>query len=546
MRALFLGGREAGHGSRGAPAGAVVHPRTTLPAGERSGLVAGDVWVEPRTDGERVSSFREAWAGRRGDPEGTLATAERLRDEALADGDLVGFARALTLVASCHLLRNDYPAGLRAGYEALAHLDGGPLADRARALGEVATLEIQSGDLASGLERLDEARQLHATLGDRLAEATDLNRIGIAFYSRGELDDAADAYRRALDLLDVDGDTLTVAGTRNNLAKVLTSKGEHEAALGQLRLARAAFAEAGERRGLGMTFHNAAMVNDARGDRVAAEDQYRTAIEHYDAAGHAHGASESRTRLARHLAAAGATDEPLALLMRAHEDAERIGASDECLHASETLADVLEQRGDHAGALRWLRHAREVETAARSESADQRLRGLQVRFQLERLQRDSVTDPLTGLANRRGLDQKLASLEASPPAGDLGLLLFDLDDFKQVNDTFSHAVGDDVLRRVATVLVEGTRPTDLCVRFGGEEFVVVLPGCDLARTRRIGDELRRAVRAVPWDELATGLCVTASVGAAVRSAVPDPASLLLAADRAMYAAKHDGKDQVRA
>jgi diguanylate cyclase (GGDEF)-like protein len=507
--------------------------------------VTGHLLHGPLSAASLDAALDVVWDRRRQDPDGSLATAERLRDDALDAGDLVAFGRAQTVVAACHLIRNDYAAGLRAGLEALTHLEGGPIAHRARALAEVGTLEIQCGEHASGIERLLEAVALHGELDATDDLAADLNRIGIAFYSCGDLDDAAHAYRRALALVDSDGQPLVAAGTRNNLAKVLTAKGEHEAALDHLRAARAAFADAGELRGLGMTFHNAAVVAEELGEPARAEEHLHTSIGHYDEAGHVHGACEARTRLARLRARAGATEEALTLLVHAHDAAEGMGASDECLHAASALADVHEQRGEHAAALRWLRHARQVELARHDEDADHRLRALQVRFQLDRLERDSITDPLTGLVNRRGLEARLTQLDAPGQDRELAVLLFDLDDFKQVNDRFTHSVGDEVLRAVGDLLLDGTRPSDLCVRFGGEEFVVVLPGCDLDQATGIAEELREAIRSHPWAAIADGLAVTSSVGVAVRSQVRDTSALLLAADRAMYVAKHEGKDQVR-
>jgi diguanylate cyclase (GGDEF)-like protein len=497
---------------------------------------------------EAGGQLEEAWASRPRDPAGTLQLAESLRDEARRRADDLALARALTLIAACHLSLNDYPAGLRSGLEALALLEHGPLPERARALAEVGYLEVMHGETAAGIERLSESLRIHDELGDRRQQALALNRIGVAFFDHGDLDDAEHAYRRSLGILLAEGEAVEAAGVENNLAKVLTARGDHDAALTHLRAARRGFDAAGERRGLGMTFHNAAVVSEAQGALDRAEEQLRTSIEHYAAAGHPHGACESRSRLGRLLGRRGRAEEAMPLLHRAHTDAESLGVAGECVRAAEALADLLEAQGDAAGALRWLRHLRAVERAMSDEVSEQRLRGLQVRFQLERLHRDSVTDPLTGLRNRRGFDDELAvAAERARAAGEeLALLLFDLDDFKRINDTFSHSTGDEVLRTVAERLRAGTRPTDTCVRFGGEEFVVVLPGCDLARASAVGDDLRVAIRTGAWSELAEGLVVTASVGAAVLSSVPDAASLLLAADRAMYEAKHEGKDQVRA
>lgn len=484
-----------------------------------------------------------AWERRRRDPAAAVEAAEALRDEAVRVGDDTALVRALTVAGAGHIALSDYPSALRALLEALGLAEGVDDLTQARLLGELGHVDATAGDLALGLERLLEALDIYDRLDDQSGQAATLNRIGVAFYAHDDLKEAQHAYERSLEL---SGDPLVRAGTRNNLAKVLTARGEYEAALEHLRAARDGFEEAGEQRGLGMTFHNAAAVNEGVGDRERVVEQLETAIAYYDDAGYPHGACESRTRLARNLMEAGEDDRALELLARAHEDAERLALPHECATAAETLAELHERRGEAQQALRWMRRLRAVERNIFDRESEQRLRSLQVRYQLEQAQRDSITDVLTGLLNRRGLDQGLTeAVERSRDQQDeLALLLFDLDDFKQVNDRFSHTVGDEVLRVVGRILRESTRPTDLCARFGGEEFVVALPGCDLEQARKTADELRQRIAGQDWSRIAPELVVTTSAGAAVRTGVADARDLVDAADRALYDAKHAGKDRV--
>ena len=158
------------------------------------------------------------------------------------------------------------------------------------------------------------------------------------------------------------------------------------------------------------------------------------------------------------------------------------------------------------------------------------------------LTRSATTDGLTGLANRRSLDDRLVTeLARSERTGEpLSLVLIDIDHFKQFNDTYGHLVGDEVLRGVAAVLAEGCRPFDLAGRFGGEEFVVLLPGIASQEGRRVADRLRAAVASA-----ALPAPVTISAGV---SCSPDgctvPEILLGDADRALYEAKRGGRNRV--
>jgi diguanylate cyclase (GGDEF)-like protein len=155
-------------------------------------------------------------------------------------------------------------------------------------------------------------------------------------------------------------------------------------------------------------------------------------------------------------------------------------------------------------------------------------------------------DPLTGLLTRRFLDEHLASvLERSARSGSPTTAVFvDLDRFKSINDGFGHAVGDDVLRQVARLLAFSVREGEACVRYGGEELLVIAEGASEEQAAALGERLREAVVAHDWSRIAKGLAVTVSCGIAERG--PDEASRdwLERADRALYRAKHDGRNRV--
>jgi diguanylate cyclase (GGDEF)-like protein len=148
-------------------------------------------------------------------------------------------------------------------------------------------------------------------------------------------------------------------------------------------------------------------------------------------------------------------------------------------------------------------------------------------------------DPLTGLLNRRGLAALGAEL---PRSGPVSLLLVDVDHFKQINDRHGHEVGDTVLVRLAAALQEQAHPGDLVARLGGEEFTLVLPGCDSADARDRAERLRRQVGdlSAAWPSP-----LTLSVGTATSSGVLQLPELLCAADRGLYAAKAAGRNTVR-
>jgi diguanylate cyclase (GGDEF)-like protein len=159
------------------------------------------------------------------------------------------------------------------------------------------------------------------------------------------------------------------------------------------------------------------------------------------------------------------------------------------------------------------------------------------------LERTSATDSLTGLWNRRFTFQTLA--EESERARRFGsrfsIILFDLDHFKAVNDTFGHRVGDAVLTKVAAELLDAIRDGDIAGRYGGEEFLVILPYTGAAEALNVGERIRTRIKALAWPE--PGLRVTISGGIAEYRNT-DVDALVDAADRKLYEAKAAGRDRV--
>jgi two-component system cell cycle response regulator len=160
----------------------------------------------------------------------------------------------------------------------------------------------------------------------------------------------------------------------------------------------------------------------------------------------------------------------------------------------------------------------------------------------------ALTDELTALYNRRYLFAHLDELMRSTgkEAVNVAILLFDIDKFKQVNDTYGHAAGDDVLRELAARTTNSVRSVDLVARWGGEEFVVVMPETDLGIALTVAERLRGAVAREPFTIKSDGqkLQVTISIGVTVAGDGDDRDSMLRRADVALYTAKARGRNCV--
>jgi diguanylate cyclase (GGDEF)-like protein len=255
-----------------------------------------------------------------------------------------------------------------------------------------------------------------------------------------------------------------------------------------------------------------------------------------------------------------------------------------------TLSDAFERSGDFDQALVYFKRFFDLERIMKDENMEQRLRVFSAQHEVEKLRTEAeiqrlrnvelaqalealeeanlekanlletleiqareleilaMRDPLTGLYNRRHLEHTLETefREAKLSQEPLTVLLFDADDFKRINDTFSHHVGDLVLTEITDLTRAHTRVTDIAARYGGEEFVVVMPKTTAQTAHGIAERLRQHIQSHDWERLAKGLKVTVSIGVADDLSLPDFEKLLSLADARMYEAKNDGKNKVKA
>ena len=161
----------------------------------------------------------------------------------------------------------------------------------------------------------------------------------------------------------------------------------------------------------------------------------------------------------------------------------------------------------------------------------------------------AITDALTGLFNRRYMESHLGTLieQATARRKPLSALIIDIDFFKAINDTHGHDAGDDVLRDFALRIKRSIRGIDLACRYGGEEFVIVMPETDVAVAAMVAERLRRRIASEPFpiQQGASAIPVTISIGiAALRGDDDTAAALLKRADQALYRAKRDGRNRV--
>ncbi|NMR20388.1 diguanylate cyclase [Cellulomonas fimi] len=448
-----------------------------------------------------------------------------------------------------------HPEAVAVALELLAELEAAPpdTAWRAKALGLLAEASNRNQEIGRAMDALAEAVHLMAYVrpGTYSHLSTSM-AIALALRSVHLLEQSDEMFRGIRASHDSDVDVLVV----QELALLSTFWGTTLQLVGRGAEGRAHFVRAAERAlrmaRIARLAGNGSMVARAEvieayalarlGQVELAAARVEDAMRRFTFRAELVESHLARLVLAASASAAGGYDEARAQLAHVLERAPDAGRDVWVEAATEALADVhVAEHGNHPAVdvLRRLGRAaldqlwNERDGRFLALQAHNRVRELTVTT--DRIGRDVLRDPLTGLGNRRLLAQAID--EATE---DAAAIFVDVDTFKQVNDHYSHAVGDEVLRRLAVILRAQTRGGDVVVRYGGDEFVILVQG-GWAAAAEVASRLHHAVRVAPWHEVAAGLGVTVSVGVG-RSALGRGA--VAAADSALYSAKSAGRDRV--
>jgi diguanylate cyclase (GGDEF)-like protein len=498
-----------------------------------------------------LAAARDAVTPLRGTARGRMLLA--LSSVAAMAGDAMDSLRAAVAAREC--------------FQAAATEAGDALAkDAARggecdALNRVATALRLAGDHATAIATLEEAETLARSSGQPFRLAQVLRNIGICCSLVGRhhhamacLDEAEALLRVHGSRSDQNGARVSAINARNRLSDSLPAGSAERLQTLQATLPEwQALADGSvgdvQRRVHVMARGNLAITLAELGRHVEAIAELQTLEPAYRALGMRPNEGLCVSKLGRSQLALGHAAAARDAFRRAVGLLDDAGSLDDLQEALEGLSSAEEACGDPAAALAALRRVREIERRKSDAAARAAVVQRELRIELARLSsqwaRHATQDPLTGLANRRALelwlDTQLPRAEQGEP---LTVLLMDLDHFKWVNDSFGHAIGDEVLRRVARLVERSCREGDLAVRYGGEEFVLALAGVPPDAALAVAERLRQAIAGEAWDALTAGLKVSASIGVAAAVEAPAAAALFSLADRRLYAAKFAGRDRV--
>jgi diguanylate cyclase (GGDEF)-like protein len=493
-------------------------------------------------------------------------------------GQTRGRADVLNALGAVRRRGGRYSEAMRLHLAALdSHRAAGDRAGEALALGSIGSVYHLLGDYGRALEHHQASLGLREEIGDLPGTAYSLVNIGIIHGMMGEPERVLEYALRAFAIHEDGGDPQAAAICLLNLGNAHAELGEDARALEILERAAMRLSELGNDADEGSCLCDIGHIHERQGEGERALACYLRSRELLERSGAPIYLPGTLMRLGSLRVRTGDVEAGLADLREALQSAEEQGARQYVHAAHEALAQAYEGEGDAVRALEHHRafHAvwREVygtETNLRIQNAVVRAEVQQTQREAEllreknealtraaeekalllaELERQTREDALTGVFNRRYLDSQLSTeWERALRFGRaLTAAMVDIDHFKAVNDRFSHAVGDEVLRTVARILRENTRGVDVVARYGGEEFCLILVETRAEEAARLCDRLRGLIADYDWSTIRPGIAVTVSIGVAgLHEGADAPDALLAAADVRLYAAKHAGRNRVRA
>jgi diguanylate cyclase (GGDEF)-like protein len=494
-------------------------------------------------------------ARRTGQIAGAIALAQQA--VAVARDDL---GRALSQIELANLLRYvpDTLQALQLVQQAEPALRSLGHIKLARALTMKGMALGDAGHHNSALDCYREALALLATRSgdDPCQEAATHGAVGLTCTQLGEFDQAAVAYRHAIALYDACGQREAIPFVLNNLA-ILVVRDISQRRLIDAPLERAREAQLRQLIDEGLELNRSlsgnplatAMLLNTLGDGLRALGQNEAALQVLIDAQEAFARLEQRrgeidvmTDIGATLLALGRLDEALDYFLRARSRLVDADIRDHERRLAELIAQAHEALGDPVSALDEYKNFMRLTLENQDRDVQRKLQQLALREEIDKALRASREDPLTGLANRRSLDDWTQTRASNGQS--LAVAVVDVDHFKRINDTFSHAAGDAVLRALATILRGHCRPHDFVGRMGGEEFILIICNVDVASAQQSAERLCKAIESHAWPTVWEGLtAVTASIGVALGNAA-QMALLTQAADHALYEAKAGGRNKV--
>jgi diguanylate cyclase (GGDEF)-like protein len=515
-----------------------------------------------------------------GRSQAALALAEEALAAAREASTPRALAAALHLNGEVRLARSEYPQAMTALLEALELWRSLDERDHVIAcLHSVGQIDMHVGNLSAAAEAFSEALELardHAPS----TEGRLLQRLGMLYARFGDIDKAKEFHELSVELHRGLGDEAGMASSLNSIGTLFLRRSEatrtsHPKNSSQALLRARSYLEEAysiatrtvDKHLQGLIIGNIGSVVARLGHVEDAIGLMESQLQIVQETGDRYNESLSLANIGEALHLLGRDVEAIEVLTRSLAIGAELDSPERQRRAHEELTHCYEAIEDYRLAFHHFKRFYEFDTAIREELNESQIRDLKVqvavnevrkeaegyRNERDRLARDNLRlhdqaylDGLTGLANRRRLDDALIELfdRVNREKKPLAIALADIDHFKQINDQYTHATGDRVLQQVARLLHSACRDGDLVARYGGEEFALVLLGLELEGALRVCERIRSSIEANDWAVVHPQLKVTLSIGVTDDVRLGSGPSMLAVADQKLYEAKRGGRNRV--
>jgi diguanylate cyclase (GGDEF)-like protein len=440
---------------------------------------------------------------------------------------------------------------------------------KARALNIIAASNGYLGNYYDAVNYFLKCLEIFREIKDTRWEAAALNNIGYQYWNLGNYEWALKYLYKSLELVERLNDLTLEGDIYETLCNIRLSMKEYEKALEDGLKSLSLYRQVGDKHGEAEVLNSVGDVYLALKDQEHAFGNFKQALTISRSIGHHHEELETMLRIGEFYAHQEKYNQALEILKEAISIAETLGTKRSLYECYRSLSSAYKAAGDHKNALEAFEKFYEVYKEVFDEQESNRIESLEIMHQVETANKDAeiyrlknvalqneieerekaqdalkklaTTDPLTGLSNRRFFFE-VASVEfqyAKAKRSSLALILLDIDLFKKVNDRYGHAVGDRVLVILAELMRESFRKEDVIARYGGDEFVVLLPGLDLEKARSIASRIENKIEQHSMRVENHSFTVGVSVGVAAYEGRKDSniESILYRADMDMYGAK---------
>jgi diguanylate cyclase (GGDEF)-like protein len=518
---------------------------------------------EARSRGEEARGYFETLE----DKQGLLKAWNTLGIVYAESGDLLAALRAFLQVGALCKEISDYKG-------------------EADALNNIANVHSYLGDYVSALDYHFQSLAVCQAHAYPEAQTDAFLNLGVAYHELGQYPEALEYFLKGLE--GAQQEPFLHALALRNIGRTHQKLAQNDLAKSYFLQSLQLSQESSDPIGISNVLDNLAILAMSQGQGSEAEGHLQESLRLKREAGDTRGGSETLVLLGQVFLQEGKLEEAKTHLENALVITEQVGNTIEKYQAHQHLANLYKAQGDYKEALESFQAYSQLREKMLNENSAQHLKSLRVQFEvsqsarekeifrlknvelaekneklnklneslqkanaekaqlLKELERQAREDALTGLYNRRYFDDVFAKAfaQAQRLTTPLSVAITDIDNFKLVNDRFSHQMGDLVLRTVANIMKDTVRDIDTVARYGGEEFVVLLPAADAQGAKAVCERIRVAVENYPWHNLNPELKITLSLGIANDIDVANCERMMAIADDKLYKAKRNGKNKV--